>query len=179
MQQKKSQATNPKTVRHVKSEAIKALEQLAFENLKNKFPSFPFHPKPKYNDNTTNQLTKAVIAYIQLKGGQAERVNSTGFMKDNRKNSTDILGRTRSIGSTKWIPGTGKTGTSDIHSVINGKSVKIEIKCAATADNKQSEGQIAYQKAIKAAGGIYLIVRTFQDFYLWLNEFCTENCKNS
>ncbi|MEO8236082.1 MAG: hypothetical protein ABI549_11755 [Flavobacterium sp.] len=155
--------------RHVKSEAIKALEQLAFENLKVKFPSFPFPPKPKYNDTSTNQLTKSVIDYIRLSGGQAERVNSTGFMKDSRKTSTDILGRTRTIGSTKWIPGNGQTGTSDVHGVVNGKSIKIEIKCAATGDDLQSEGQIAYQKEIEAAKGVYLIVRTFSDFYEWFN----------
>ena len=162
-------ADKPKKALHKKSEAIKILESLKFEDLKKKFPSFPFPPKPKYNDNTTNQLTKAVIDYIGLIGGQAERVNSTGFMKDNRKSVTDILGRTRSIGSTKFIPGTGKTGTSDIHSVIKGKAIKIEIKCAATGDNKQSNGQIAYQKEIEAAQGIYLIVRTFQGFYNWIN----------
>lgn len=179
MQQKKSPVTNPKTVRHVKSEAVKTLEQLAFENLKAKFPSCPYPPKPKYNDHTTNGLTKCVIDYITLKGGQAERVGSTGFLKDNRKSTTDVLGRTRTIGSTKWIPGSGKTGTADVHAVVNGKAVKIEIKCAASGDYFQSKGQIAYQKEIEAAGGLYLIVKTFQDFYLWLNEFCTENCKNS
>ena len=69
----KKSIDKPQKVNHKKYEAIKALEQLAFENLKSKFPSFPFPPKPKYNDNTTNQLTKAVIDYIGLMGGQAVR----------------------------------------------------------------------------------------------------------
>lgn len=165
----KKSTDNPKKNRYKKSDALKALEQLAFENLKAKFPSFPFPPKPKYNDNTTNRLTKCVIDYIILKGFQAERVGSTGFLKDNRKNSTDVLGRNRTIGNIKWIPGRGKTEKVNVHAVINGIAFKIYIKCAASRDSKKSEGQFAYPKEINAADGLYLIVTCFQGFYEWFN----------
>lgn len=163
--------SNSKAKRHIKSEAVKALENLIFEQQKARFPNFPYPIKPKYSDSDTNSLTRCVIDYIRYHSGQAERVNSTGFLKDNRKSSIDVLGRTRSIGSTQWIPGNGQTGTSDIHATIKSISIKIEIKCKATGDNKQSEGQRQYQKEIEASGGVYLIVRTFEDFYNWLNEF--------
>lgn len=163
----KPQLQNKK--RFVKSDAIKELERKAFEKLKEKYPSFPFPIKAKYTDQTSNGLSKCVIDYIELRGFSAERINSTGRQLDGRKSSTDILGNVRTIGSVKWIKGSGKVGTSDISATIQGRSVKIEIKCEASGDRLQSQGQREYQKQIEAAGGVYLIVRTFQDFYDWFN----------
>lgn len=156
-------------VKNVKSEAVKKLEEIAFENQIQKYPNFPYHPKPKYTDSNTNALTKCVIDYIVLRGQQAERINSTGAIKDGRKTTIDVLGNSRTIGSIEWIKSTSQTGTSDISATIQGRSVKIEIKCKATGDNYQSEGQKVYQKQIESAGGTYLIVRTFDDFYKWFN----------
>jgi len=155
-----------------KFKPIKELVDLAFKDLKKQNPCFPKFaiPKPKYTDKTSNGLTKCVIDWINLNGYQAERVNSTGSMLDNRKTSINVLGHAIIIGSTKWIKGTSRTGTADISAVIKGRSIKIEIKCFATGDHKQSLGQIAYQKDIEQAGGVYLIVRTFADFYNWFNE---------
>jgi hypothetical protein len=156
-------------VMYKKSEAVKKLEELAFENQIKKYPNFPYHPKPKYTDSDTNRLTKCVIDYIELRGYQAERINSTGAIKDKRQTSTDVLGNIRSVGSIEWTKSTSQTGTSDISATIQGRSVKIEIKCKATGDNYQSEGQKVYQKQIEQAGGTYLLVRTFDDFYNWFN----------
>lgn len=155
--------------RHPKSEAVKELERLQFENLIGQHPNFPCLKKPVYNDNTSNGLTKCVIDYIQLRGFQAERINSMGMQIDNRNTSTDILGNSRIIGSRKWIKSSGRTGTADISATIQGRSVKIEIKCEATGDKYQSEAQRLYQRQIENAGGVYLIVRTFNDFYNWFN----------
>ena len=155
--------------RYSKSEAVKKLENLAFENLKIKHPNFPYLRKPVYNDNTSNGLTKCVIDYIKLRGFQAERTNSMGMQIDNRSTSTDILGNSRIIGARKWIKSSGQTGTADISATIQGRSVKIEIKCEATGDKYQSKGQKDYQKQIEQSGGVYLIVRTFDEFYNWFN----------
>lgn len=157
--------------RHQKSESVKLLESIALEKLKERYPNNPFLPKVTYTDANTNGLTKCVIDYIKFKGYHAERINSTGAMRDNRKTSTDVLGNVRTIGSVQWIKSTTQTGTSDISATVEGKTVKIEIKCEATGDRKQSKGQIEYQKQIEQAGGIYLIVRNFENFYAWLNEF--------
>lgn len=160
-----------KKPRYIKSPTIKALEELAFQVKRERFPGFPYPVKDKYKDNTSNGLTKRVIDYINLSGYQAERINSTGRVIDNTQTITDSIGFSRKIGSKKWIPGTGRTGTSDIHSVIKGQSVKIEIKCKATGDNYQSKKQKEYQKEVERAGGIYLLVRDFESFYNWFNEF--------
>jgi len=153
--------------------AIKKLVELAMDNLKTNHPSVPKYaiPKPKYTDKTSNGLTKCVIDWINLNGFQAERINSMGRQLDNRKTVTDVIGRQRTVGSVTWIKGTGQTGTSDISATIKGQSIKIEVKCKATGDRYQSKEQKAYQKKIEQAGGIYIVVRTFDEFYNWFNDF--------
>lgn len=161
---------NSESIRYCKPESVKILELISFEAVKKKYPNFPYPTKPKFRDDTSNGLTKCVIEYITLKGFQAERINSTGALKDTRKTSIDVLGNQRTIGSVQWIKSTGQTGTADISATINGRSVKIEIKCEATGDKYQSKGQKQYQNQIEQAGGVYLIVRNFTDFYNWFNE---------
>nr|MDQ3022693.1 hypothetical protein [Bacteroidota bacterium] len=73
-------------------------------------------------------------------------------------------GSTRTIGSTKWIKGTGTNGTADISATIKGRSVKVEVKIGT---DKQSSFQKKYQLDIENAGGYYFIARNFQDFYDW------------
>lgn len=157
--------------RYTKPECVKILEQLALDKLKLRYPNNPYLPIPKYSDATSNALTKCVIDYINFNGFQSERINSTGRQIDNRKTSTDVLGNQRTIGSVKWIKSNTQTGTSDISATIKGRSVKIEIKCAGSGDKYQSEEQKIYQKQIEAAGGIYLIVRNFNQFYEWFHDF--------
>lgn len=167
-------STKQHKTRYVKSEAVKALEELKFEEHKAKYPNFPYPIKPKYSDASSNGLTKCVIDFIKVKGFHAERINSTGSMRDNTKTITDVLGRKRTIGSVTWIKSTTQNGTSDISATIKGKSIKIEIKCAASGDKYQSQEQKIYQKQIEASGGVYLIVREFSDFYNWFNTFKDE-----
>ena len=139
------------------------LTNLAMQDLKIKYPSFPEHaiPQPKYSDATANGLTKCVIDFLNLSGHQAERISSMGRMIDKRQKSTDVLGRERMIGSLTYIKGTSTNGTADISSIINGKSVKIEIKIGK---DRQSEAQKKYQQATEKAGGIYLITKSFDEF---------------
>lgn len=164
-----------KKKRYQKSEAIKLLEKLVFETLKKRYPNNPYLPKAIYTDATSNGLTKCVIDYIKLRGFHAERINSTGAIKDNRKTSKDVLGNIRTIGSVEWIKSTTQKGTADISATIQGRSVKIEIKCKATGDRYQSEAQKEYQKQIESAGGTYIVVRTFEDFYNWFNPKIQQN----
>lgn len=143
---------------------MKKLSALAFKKLRDKHPTVPGFalPRLKYCDKTANGLTKCIIDFIELTGGQAERINNTGRQIDNRKTYSDTLGNSRTIGSMKWIKGTGTNGTSDISATIQGKSVKVEVKIGA---DKQSDQQKAYQKKIESAGGIYLIAKSFESFY--------------
>ncbi|MBQ0732971.1 hypothetical protein [Aquimarina celericrescens] len=155
------------------NQGLKKLAELALKDIENRYPNFPKHaiPQPKYIDNTSNGLTRCVIDWIELNGFQAERINSMGRQIDKRKTVTDVLGNKRTVGSVTWTKGSSQKGTADISATIKGRSVKIEIKCEATGDHYQSEDQKRYQKSIERAGGIYIIVRTFEDFYVWLNKF--------
>lgn len=161
--------------RYIKSDAIKLLEQFSYDYKRAKYPNMPEHcfVRPKYRDDSTNQLTKCIIDFIELNGGQAERINSMGRCVDNRKTVVDCLGHARTIGSYKWVKPNTTIGTADISTTIQGRAVKVEVKCLATGDRYQSDAQKAYQKAIEQAGGLYVIARDFQSFYEWyLITFC-------
>jgi len=157
-------------------EGIKSLKSLSLLELRKKHPNVPDYaiPTPRYTDRTSNGLTECVIDWVNFNGFQAERINSTGRHLDSRKTSIDSLGRSRTVGSVKWIKGSSQIGTADVSATLRGRSVKIEIKCKATGDNYQSQGQKDYQKHIEKAGGVYIIVREFQGFYEWYNEFIKE-----
>ena len=126
--------------------------------------------RTKYNDSTANGLTKCVIDYINLSGGQAERISNTGRYIDESIIVTDILGNRKKIGSGKYIKGTGTNGTADISATFKGKSIKIEIKMK----DKQSEAQKEYQQAIERAGGIYFICHNFDEFLHKFNTFANQ-----
>jgi hypothetical protein len=152
-----------------KSHAVKLLEQLANDAARMKYPDTPpqwLAPR-KYRDYSANGLTRCIIHFLNFKGHQAERINNTGRPIDQRKTFTDVIGRYRTIGSTKWIPGTGTRGTADISATIAGKSVKIEVKIGS---DRQSQAQKEYQRMIEAAGGMYVIARSFDEFFQWYNE---------
>jgi hypothetical protein len=114
-------------------------------------------------DDTANGLTKCVVEFIRLTGGMAERINCTGRYVDRSQTFTDVIGRTRTIGSGQWLPTSGVKGTADISAVIEGRAVKVEIKIR----DRQSEDQKRYQEATERAGGVYLIVRSFAEFKTW------------
>lgn len=148
---------------------LKDLYAMIMEAKRNKYPNIDQHLLPRPNPLTlskTNDLTKAVKLWVELHGYQAERISTQGQYRDNSKKYTDVMGHTRVIGSGTWTPGTGTKGSADLSCTIAGRSVKIEIKNAATND-RQSEAQKKYQESIERAGGVYLIVRTFSGFVEW------------
>ncbi|TAG19161.1 MAG: hypothetical protein EAZ32_12435 [Cytophagia bacterium] len=100
---------------------------------------------PKRNTKPTNALTKAIEDYVSLRGGYAMRINVAGFYRQD-------IGYIRS-GST--------VGVSDLIAVVKGRLIAIEIK---TGKDTQSEAQKAVQANIKAANGVYLIARDFDQF---------------
>jgi hypothetical protein len=143
--------------------ALKLLNELAWNKLRanSSMPDYAI-PKPKFTDNSANALTKSIIAWIELNGYQAERINNTGRYVDNKKTVKNIMGQSITIGSGQYIPGTGTKGTADISATIKGKSIKIEVKYGK---DRQSEAQKEYQVTIERSGGVYFIAKTFDDFY--------------
>lgn len=142
----------PRKKPYNKPEAVKRLEQVTGN---------------KHRDDTANELTKCIIAYIIFKGGQAERINTMGVPLDTRQQVTDIMGRTRTIGSLTWRPSGSTVGSADISATIQGRSVKIEVKIGK---DRQSAAQRQYQAAIEQAGGLYYIARNFTTFVAWYHQ---------
>ena len=150
--------------------AIDHLNKLRLEKTKANFPNVPDYalPKTQYNEKSANGLTKCICDFLNLSGHQAERINTMGRVVDNRKTYTDVIGRTKTIGSAKYIPTTGTKGSADISATIKGRSVKIEVKYGK---DRQSHDQKAYQEMIERAGGVYLIAKDFDTFHAWYLEF--------
>ena len=127
-------------------------------------------PRKVFTDKTANGLENAICRFIQLHGGQAERIKNTGRAIDNTKTVTNILGQSYKIGSVDWIPGTGTKGRSDISAVIPieiaghkvGLTVSIEVKIGS---DRPSLAQLKYAQDIINAGGVHWFVKTWPDFY--------------
>jgi hypothetical protein len=145
---------------------ITALERA---HLKEKYPSVPDHAlaMSKWSDTSANGLTKCVTGWIQLNGYQAERINTMGVYREAAK-VKDLDGISRTVGKGKWTKSTSTAGSADISATIKGRSVKIEIKYGKDI---QSDAQKKYQESIERAGGIYLIVRNFDEFVTWWENF--------
>jgi hypothetical protein len=128
-------------------------------------------PRDTFKVNTANGLTKACVTWINLNGGLAERISSTGRMIDNTKVVTNVIGQQYRIGSIGYIPGTTRNGTADVAATFRNKagqvvSWKIEIKIGA---DRQSPAQKKYQEDTERAGGVYSLIRTYDQFYAkWL-----------
>ena len=150
--------------------ALETLKQLKLKELKEQYPSLPEYaiPKPKYSDTTANGLTACIIDFLNLSGHFAERHANEGRVIDTRKTYTDVIGRSKTIGSIKRINSSQKNGTSDVKATINGKAVAIEIKIGK---DRQSEAQKKYQEQYERAGGTYYIAKDFESFYGWYLEF--------
>jgi hypothetical protein len=150
------------------AQLLKALE---LDDLRLKYPSIDerYIPYTKWSDNSANALTKCVIAYITFRGGQAERISSQGQYREGAKiqvGTGEIAYHKQLPG--KWTPGQSTKGTADISSTIRGRSVKIEIKYGKDV---QSQVQKEYQASVERAGGVYIIVRTFDEFVVWYEQF--------
>jgi hypothetical protein len=152
---------------------MKPLDRLKHLKQEAMLESYPNVPKyalstPKYEDKTANGLTKCIIEFLQLSNHQAERINTMGRPIDNRKQVTDVIGRTKTIGSMTWGKSTATKGSADISATIQGRSVKIEVKIGK---DRQSQDQKNYQAKIEKSGGQYWIAKNFDDFIKKYDDF--------
>ena len=154
--------------------SIKVLQDLIWQLECVKYPRMPkeYVAKRKYTDANANGLTKCIIDWIKANGYQAERISNTGRYIDNSKIVTDSMGFQKKIGSGQYIKGTGTNGTADISATIKGRSIKLEVKIGA---DRQSEAQKKYQADIERAGGIYIIVKDFDEFMNFYKKFIETN----
>lgn len=163
------QSKYTKKLPYRKPEAVKMLELMSFTEKRKRYPNIPidYMAPVTFRDDTANGLTKCITSFIQLMGGQAERISTTGRAIDRQSTFTDVTGRTRLIGRIEWIPGTSTNGSADISATVAGRSVKIEVKVKRDI---QSQAQKDYQQAIEQAGGIYYIAHDFTSFLTWFNQ---------
>lgn len=159
-------AQNNSTMNKENKARLVAMER---EYLQEKYPSVPDHAlaMSKWSDTSANGLTKCVTAWIQMSGFQAERINTMGVYREAAK-VKDVDGISRTVGKGKWTKSTSTAGSADISATIKGRSVKLEIKYGKDV---QSDAQKRYQESIERAGGIYLIVRNFDEFVTWWDNF--------
>jgi hypothetical protein len=102
--------------------------------------------KPKYADGSTGDLTKCVLDFLKMKGSYCGRTNTTGTYSAK-------LGRFINSGATR--------GQSDLNAIVDGRSWQIELKIGRDA---LSSHQVKVQEQVQAAGGLYLVVKSFTDF---------------
>lgn len=147
---------------------LKHLKALSLANSRARYPHMPESVRScrSYSDRTANGLQKCIIDFLTFSLHQAERISSAGRYIDSSKVITDCLGSKRRIGSGKWIPGSMQKGSADISATINGRSVKIEVKMK----DSQSESQKKYQEQVEKAGGLYWLVRSFDEFLNFYND---------
>jgi len=140
-------------------------------------PDFPtkYIPPYKHSDNSTNGLTHCIIDFLNFNNHFAERISSSGRYIA----GTTIKGENGTFTTKgKYIKSTSRNGTSDIAAKIklpNHKfaiPVSIEIKFGR---DRQSKVQKDYENDINSVGGVYIIVRNFDDFIEWYNCFIKEN----
>jgi hypothetical protein len=136
-----------------KLNSVKELERLAFSEASQKHPTLnqEYLASRKFQDDSSNGLTRCITTYISLKGGFESRVNNCGIYDSKSK---------------KYRPGSSRKGLPDILATYNGLSLFIEVKVGRDI-------QSSYQKKVlieqENAGGNYFLVRNFTEFKHWFD----------
>ena len=133
--------------------ALQRLDNLSYQSKIEQYSNMPIKaiPRTKYSDASANELTKSVIDFVRLKGFYATRIQSQGQKRGN-----------------VMTFGTTQRGTADAHICINSTHISCEIKFGK---DKQSDAQKQVQKEVESSGGIYLLIRDFEQFYKFYCEF--------
>lgn len=117
---------------------------------------------------TSNGLTKAICNFIKWKGHYSNRINTQGQARVNKIPKFNISsGKIEYLEKSWRTTSTTRKGTADIDAIIHSKPVKIEVKIGR---DKMSEHQIAEKQRVEAAGGIYYVAKTMEEFYAWYNK---------
>ena len=149
--------------------ALNHLKQLIEEDQAAKYPNVPPHCRTVNTFATMKpekREKKRIELFLNLTGNYASIIENRGQRIDKRQEVTDVLGQRKTIGSIDWIGSGMRKGIADIKAIIHGKPYDIELKRVyAKGKDRQSEHQKLEQERIEKAGGNYIIVKDFQDFY--------------
>ncbi len=144
--------------------ALQILTELDYQVKRDLYQNVPLHavPRGKFLDKTGNGLTQCILTWLKLHHHYAVRINTTGRkLKDTT--IIDIIGKAH-VTPGKWIPGTTRKGTADIHAVLHGKHCSIEIKIGY---DRMSKDQERTKQDVERAGGCYFIAKDFETFLEW------------
>ena len=154
-------------------------EQLLLEKHKDKYPITSSttpnkywpnaHQKPKISKAT--HLERCIKEFVEMLGHQCSKITTSGTYIAGKK----TVGITTSLGTTKggdggcYIPGGSTKGFADLILTVYGLKLDCEVKYSK--GDKQRDSQVKYQAAVESAGGFYMVVRNFDDFYRQFMDF--------
>lgn len=142
------------------------LRQLAtaYSEMKYRDSTVPAHCRPShsFSEKSANDLTKAVLGWFEVKGIKAMRQSTEGRYLPG-STVENVIGQ-KITQKGKWIPRSKQgIGQGDIRVLLppHGRTMEIEIKYGK---DRQSDAQKKYQEELEQAGGIYLIVKSWDGF---------------
>lgn len=147
------------------------LKKALIEQKKKEYPTLPDYaigdPLKKYNGKkSSNKLRCQIKDFIKAVGGSAWDGKTQGQVRDNTKVVTDIIGRTKRIGSIQYIP-SDKKGFGDICGLYEGKYFEVEVKIGY---DRQRDSQVRREAELKEQGCVYEIVHSLEEFFwVWDN----------
>ena len=146
---------------------IQLLQEIDYQTKKDLYKNVPDHavPKTKFSDKTSNGLTQCILIWLKLHGHYATRINTMGRQLK-ATTIVDVIGRAH-VTPGKWIPGTTRKGTADIHASINGRHISIEVKVGR---DRMSPEQLTTKKEVEQSGGLYFVAKDFESFYGWYSQ---------
>ena len=147
-----TETKKPVKPNYKKPDSLKEFERLHFEAKKLKHPDTPYLVRTKFRDDTANELTRCILAWLKINGHFGARINVTGTY--NAK-----LG--------KYIRSGSRKGMADITSIINGKHVSIEVKIGR---DRMRPDQEKVKAEVEAAGGSYIVASSYDDFLEQINK---------
>ena len=136
---------------------LKELSKLADKLKAEAHPLLPPHAlvKKRFKDTTANELTKTIIwDMYHVRGGVGYRINNRAVYDLKKK---------------VHRKGVQRKGIPDIIGIINGTFYGIEVKIGK---DRQSADQKEIEQEINAAGGVYFIAKSYDDY---LNKLSAAN----
>lgn len=149
--------------------AIEVLKEMIKEDMRKRYPSLPEHAISANTFETMKpekREKKRIEKFLNLSGNYGAIIENRGQRTDNRKVVTDVLGRQKVIGSVQFIGSGMRKGIVDVKAIIKGRAVDIELKREyAKGKDRMSDHQKEEMERVTNAGGIYMVVSSFDDFY--------------
>lgn len=116
----------------------------------------------KFKETKANDIEKAIEKFASIIGFLAERTKTQGRLMSATYKDT-AMGRLQTS-KEKFVTSTSRKGSSDMKLLIKGEPIYCEIKFGK---DKQRPDQIKYQQDVERNGGVYIIVKTFEEFIIW------------